>query len=111
MSSYRIQSNLPKVMGMFEQNKRKALDAVGLEISGRAKEITPVEFGRLKSSITWQKRDTSVDIGTNVEYAVYVHENLDARHNVGEAKYLEKAVTRHEDRIRHLIRAGMEGKL
>jgi len=111
MSSYRIQSNLPKVMGMFEQNKRKALDAVGLEISGRAKEITPVEFGRLKSSITWQKRDTSVDIGTNVEYAVYAHENLDARHNVGEAKYLEKAVTRHEDRISHLIRAGMEGKL
>jgi len=111
MSSYRLESNLPKVMGMFEQNKRKALDAVGLEVSGRAKEITPVEFGRLKSSITWQKRDTSVDIGTNVEYAVYVHENLDARHNVGEAKYLEKAVTRHEDRIRHLIKAGMEGKL
>jgi len=98
-------------MGMFEQNKRKALDAVGLEISGRAKEITPVEFGRLKSSITWEPRDTSVDIGTNVEYAVYVHENLDAYHRVGEAKFLTKAIQRHEDRIRALIRAGMEGRL
>jgi len=111
MSSYRLESNLPKVMGMFEQNKRKALDAVGLETSGRAKEITPVDTGRLRSSITWQKRDTSVDIGTNVEYAIFVHEDLDAFHRTGEAKFLTKAVTRHEDRIRHLIKAGMEGKL
>ena len=138
MSSYRIQSNLPKVMGMFEANKRKAMDAVGLEISGRAKEITPVQFGRLRASLTWaadgqsrthsettQPREgppTTVSyvasappnqilIGTNVEYAVYVHENLSARHEVGEAKFLQKAVERNKNRIQQLLNAGMEGKL
>jgi nucleoside-diphosphate-sugar epimerase len=50
-------------------------------------------------------------IGTNVKYAIFVHEDLDAFHRTGEAKFLTKAVTRHEDRIRHLIKAGMEGKL
>ena len=111
MSSYRLESNLPQVMGMFEQNKRKALDAVGLDTSGRAKEITPVDTGRLRSSLTWQRNDTSVDIGTNVEYAIFVHEDLDAFHRVGEAKFLTKAVQRNEGRIRDLIRRGMEGKL
>jgi len=39
----RMKSNLPEVMGMFEQQKDAALNAVGLEMSGLAKELTPVE--------------------------------------------------------------------
>ncbi len=101
----RMKSNLPETMGMFEQLKDAALNGVGLEMSGRAKEITPVKTGRLRASITWaangqprthteatQPRDgaptivsytaiapnNTVAIGTNVKYAKRQHWGLTA---------------------------------
>lgn len=38
--------------------------------------------------------DVSVVVGFTAAYAVYVHENLDAHHPVGQAKFLEEPVRR-----------------
>jgi len=34
-----------------------------------------------------------VEVGFSAYYAVFVHENLEARHKVGESKYLQKAIS------------------
>lgn len=47
------------------------------DISTLAKQLCPVDTGRLRSSIAWEFRhdgDVYVVVGTNVEYAIYVHE-------------------------------------
>jgi hypothetical protein len=37
-------------------------------------------------------REKTVEFGFSQNYALYVHENMDAYHHVGEAKYLENAI-------------------
>lgn len=44
------------------------------------------------------------------EYAVYVHENLEAQHPLGQAKYLEEAIKRKERRILEILAASVKGK-
>jgi len=61
---------------------------------------TPVEFGPLRASHEVLKpkingRDISVSIvvgGPSAPYALYVHENLEAFHKVGQAKFLESTI-------------------
>lgn len=49
-----------------------------IRVESRAKALCPVDTGRLRSSITWKLGSDFVGlyalVGTNVEYAVYVHE-------------------------------------
>jgi phage gpG-like protein len=47
----------------------EGLVAVGLTLEGYAKLLCPVDTGRLRISITFDVRDNTVYIGTNVEYA------------------------------------------
>jgi len=95
-----------EVKNALQENKRDALNASGITISGTAKELAPVYEGRLRSSIAWaidggepqyppdlpeyasddkSGRDTNngvkapkntVIVGTNVEYARYQHEGV-----------------------------------
>lgn len=66
---------------------------------------TPVEFGPLRASHEVLKpkvngRDISVSIvvgGPSAPYAWYVHENLEAFHKVGQAKFLESTVLESRD--------------
>lgn len=51
-----------------------------------------------------RKNNGNVVVGYSAAYAVYVHENLESRHTVGEAKYLEKPA-------RKLIGSGVVGKV
>ena len=106
--SVRFTSNVNTAKSELRDRKRQALNAAGLTISGTAKTLTPVETGRLRSSITHAIiSDSRVDVGTNVEYAVYVHEILDAYHPVGEAKFIEKAMAREARRVEDLVRRAL----
>jgi len=76
------------IAGLMELGERVAADAV---------ERTPVDSGRLRSTAyvappEMGGRGRSVEVGFGTDYAVHVHENTSARHAVGEAKFLEKAV-------------------
>jgi hypothetical protein len=65
-----------------------------------AKERTPVDTGALRASghvegPDHQGRAISVDLnygGPSAPYAVYVHEDLEAHHPVGQAKFLESTL-------------------
>ena len=60
-----------------------------------AKRRTPVDTGVLRASGFVSPVEDGVRLaygGAASDYAIYVHENLDANHPVGEAKYLERPV-------------------
>lgn len=47
----------------------------GLAVEAEAKELCPIDDGTLRASIKAEKvDDKTVKVGTNVEYAVYVHQ-------------------------------------
>jgi hypothetical protein len=72
-----------------------------------AKRQTPVDTGALRASGTVkapQIKESSVSVeigfgGSAVGYALAVHENLKARHKVGNAKYLERPFFEHQERL------------
>jgi len=45
-----------------------------------------------KSKMSTNPLKPEVEVGYTAAYAIFVHENLDARHKVGQAKFLEAAV-------------------
>ena len=63
-------------------------------VETESKRRTPVDTGQLRSSIGGRGgfkfvRGLEAGVGTNVKYAVYVHENLKSRHPIGQAKFME----------------------
>ncbi len=73
-----MQDNSADIIELVKKNKERALEAVGAQAEGDVKdEITDldaVDTGHLRDSIAHQVDGDSVEVGTNVEYAVYVHE-------------------------------------
>lgn len=52
---------------------RDCLTSSALLVSNEARINCPVDTGRLRSSITFQVNDDFATVGTNVDYAPYVH--------------------------------------
>ena len=85
----------------------RALRSVGEVWMTMAKKRTPVQFGVLRSSghvvgpvrigKDWQIR--LVFGGPSAPYAKAVHENLSARHHVGQAKFLESVVVERKGNL------------
>ncbi len=75
---YKLYDNVADVLKATAEQKQRALEAVGIQAEGDVKdEITDldaVDTGRLRGSIAHQVDGDSVEVGTNVDYAVYVHE-------------------------------------
>jgi uncharacterized protein YyaL (SSP411 family) len=53
------------------------------------------------------KSQPKVVVGYTADYAVYVHENLEAYHSVGQAKFLESAVRRYRREMGMMVRRDM----
>jgi len=73
--------NLENVMKVFKQfpiaMKRNLSDAIlksAYTVEGKAKEITPVDTGRLRNSIYTKISPLEALVSTNVGYAVFIHE-------------------------------------
>lgn len=69
-----------------------AVSKTALIVKAEAKKRTPVDTGLLRTSIRSKSSQTEGEVFSNVRYAIYVHRNLRARHVVGEARFLEKAI-------------------
>lgn len=67
---------LQAAVARMEVNGEKGLARVGLRVQNAARQLCPVDTGRLRSSIVSQPgrdaRGPYVDVGTNVEYAPFV---------------------------------------
>jgi len=75
----------------------------------------PIDTGTLRNSAfldsNWDPTAPMVRVGYGADYAIYVHENLKARHPVGEAKFLERALVDNAGEIRRIIRSGVADAL
>ncbi len=94
--------------GRFENGLKLA----GLFVQRKSQEIVPVLTGNLKGgaftrNIGGKDFDTDVIVGYVADYAVYVHEDLNAKHQPGKrAKFLEAAVREHKPEIFNIIVKG-----
>lgn len=84
---------------------RQFMRMEGEEAKADSMKNTPIEYGALRGSHevigpNADGRDIEVEItvgGPSAEYAIYVHEDLEANHpRGGEAKFLENAVARRQ---------------
>lgn len=75
--------NSAEIMQAFDTACIRALERCGSQAEGYAKDLVPVDTGRLRNSISHKVDDSepAVHIGTNVEYAAYVE--------LGTGKYAE----------------------
>ena len=117
-------AKLVRITGMSQvlSNMKTATKDIGLDIGRRLKtaglfvqresqKIVPVDLGNLHNTARTDniggkgfKADVVVHYGTGADYAVYVHENLDARHKPGKrAKYLEAIFREKKDEIFKIV--------
>lgn len=75
--------NSEQVLSEFDAAMLRALERCGSQAEGYAKDLVPVDTGRLRNSISHKVDDAEkvVYIGTNVEYAPYVE--------LGTGKYVQ----------------------
>ena len=67
-------SNVKKILDSVKDEIPVILEKCGLVAEGYAKRLCPVDTGRLRNSITYEVSDaeSTMYLGTNVEYAPYV---------------------------------------
>lgn len=103
-----IRDHTDKVIKALGTAIARGLEAVGIEAESDAAAICPVDTGRLRNSITHTIDDNgkSVIIGTNVEYAKYVHMGT---HTQKAQPFLTDAINQNADRYRRILKASMSG--
>lgn len=102
-------------LGALPENVRQALGRAvyesALEVEGLSRDMTPYDTGALEGSHethppVFAGDDVTALItvgGPAAPYAMYVHENLDARHDHGQAKFLESAVLAYKGDYRENV--------
>lgn len=104
-------SNRKEVLDAIEQKKRKALEIIGGKAESYAKQLCPVDTGRLRNSITHQQFDESTEvIGSNVEYAPFVElsHHTSAGTLVPGKPFLRPAAENHADEYKRILEQTMK---
>lgn len=108
MADVRIDDHSDEYMRALEDALPWALEAVGIHIEGEAKEElenTPrrIDTGNLRNSINYQVKESekAVYVGTDVQYALYVHEGTS---RMEANRFLTNAVDRNRDQINSYLK-------
>lgn len=59
---------------------------------------------RAKAAASRKDADVSAVVGYTAAYALFVHENLEAIHKVGQAKFLEQPARQYADELGRIVR-------
>jgi len=102
-----VLSNLNKEILKIHGRTAVGMRAAAEKIKGNSMALTPVDTSALRAS-HFVNVDTSptgivATVGATQFYAIFVHENLEARHPVGQAKFLETAIKEAIPTILRLI--------
>lgn len=101
-----VQDNRPQVLAELERKQRAILVAVGKSAEGYAKARAPVDTGRLRASITYKIDGDSVELATDVYYAIY--QELGTRYITGK-HFMRDAMAHHLTEYIQLMRSILEG--
>lgn len=88
----------------LQEQIAQALDAIGLTAEGYARDLCPVDTGRLQNSISHARDDRAAYIGTNVEYAPYIELGTS---RMKPRPYLRPAATEHSDEYKEIVKAAL----
>jgi len=105
--------------GLARQKLAVVLYRRAEEIMTEAKGLTPVDTGNLKASGHVQKpviTDSGVSVtlgfgGPAAPYALPVHERLDVRHRIGQAKFLETPMLAAAKTLEATLAAALRAEL
>ena len=91
-----VLKNLNKEVQKIAGRTKSGL-VLGAEIiKGESMVNTPVDFNNLRPSHYVNGaligKNPVAEVGVTADYGLYVHENLEAKHEVGTAKFLENAI-------------------
>ena len=106
-----VQNNLAAKFQELATLSQGALVKAAHKIRNDAFDMTPKDTGTLRDSYKITVETDTVIIENTAEYAAAVHENLEANHPIGEAKFLEKAVDANAGYVQGLIKAELEKAL
>lgn len=99
-----VHTNASTFKSALSEQKAMALEAIGLAAEGYAKDLCPVDTGRLRNSISHAKDDEAAYIGTNVEYAPFVELGTS---RMKPRPFLRPAATDHNEEYKEIIRAAL----
>ena len=102
----KFQKALRKWPQLAEKELKNAFEKSLYQIIRETKPITPIDTGRLRSSIgeqggkgIFEIKKTLAVVGTNVNYAVDVHEGFQ-RHKTGQREFLKVGVEKAMSKIK-----------
>lgn len=100
MASVDVKDYSKEIMSAYSQARERSLEIIGLTAEKYAKEIVPVDTGRLRNSITHEVDGKEVFVGSATEYAASVE--------YGTVKqkaqpYLRPAATDHASTYKQII--------
>lgn len=86
----------------------------GLFLQRKSQQVVPIDTGALRNSAFTRMQGSGlraeVVVGYTQEYAIHVHENLEARHAPGKiAKYLEVPARRYRKQLQQIIADALAG--
>jgi hypothetical protein len=96
----------------YNRALKRGITMACLFLLAESKKVVPVDTGNLRGSGDWRVEDAGWEYKGRVfytaNYAIFVHENLDARHRPGKiAKYLEEPARLHQATLKRIIRTNL----
>lgn len=109
-----VLNNLKKATNEMGKKAQRGLKKGGLFLQRESQKIVPVDLGLLNKSVKTENiggsgfdADIVVHYGAGADYAVYVHEDMDAKHKAGKkAKYLEGPAREKKQEIFKIVAKG-----
>lgn len=98
-----IKSNVVKNLVKYENKILKSVPKMTLQTAEKilvdSNELVPIDSGALRDSggVYQDPKTGEASVYYTADYALIVHENLEAVHPIGEAKFLEKALYANKD--------------
>lgn len=102
-----VMRNLNRQIEAMPGVTQEALNAGALVILRESQRNVPVDTGNLRQSGTMQPLSIGMPataVFYTAEYAVFVHEDMEAYHPSGESKFLEKAVRSKQGEVVEAMR-------
>ena len=99
-----VMANLNKEISRIEGAGMDGLLDAGLQVQRVSQSRTPVDTSNLKGSAFTRREGDSVVTGNTAAYAIFVHEDMEANHANGQAKFLESALRDNQRNILEIIR-------
>lgn len=104
-----ILKNLRKAKSKSDAGLERGLVKAGLFLQRKSQEVVPIDTGALKGSAFTRKTgsslDTEVIVGYTQDYAIFVHEDLEAQHAPGKiAKFLEVPARENNAKLLAIIK-------